>query len=156
MKYLAMFFILGANASLSLSAQATPLVQPQDISTTITNSTFSFAGAVNVGTTTNSTALTVYGLITSSSTMGTIACNAGTGTLSTTATDQHGTFTAGASAANCTYTFKTPWPKTPDCICADDSSILAIKATASRTSVICTASVTMSGDNITYFCWGAP
>lgn len=142
--------------SLCGSAQAAPSIKPQDISDQIAQSTFSFLGAVSVGTNTNSTALTLYGVITSSTAMGSIACNAGTGALATSATDQHGTFTAGASAANCTYTFKNPWPKTPDCFCADDTSILAIKATASRTTLICTASVTMSGDSISYFCFGAP
>lgn len=116
----------------------------------------SFTGNVGLSTTTPSTRLSVYGVITSSTTQGTIACNAGTGTLAATCTDQHCTFTAGASAANCTYTFGTAWPKTPDCICADDSSILAIKATASTTSVICTAAVTMSNDSITFLCMGAP
>lgn len=111
---------------------------------------------VGINTQTPSTALSVYGVITSSTTQGTVACNAGTGVLSAAATDQHGTFTAGTGAANCTVTFRTAWPKTPDCICADDSSILAIKATATMTTLQCAAAVTMSGDTMTYMCMGAP
>lgn len=96
------------------------------------------------------------GVIVSSTTQGSLACDAGTGVMSATLTNLHGTFTAGAAATNCTYTFSTAWPKAPDCICADDSSILALKATATTTTVQCTAAVTMSNDNITFICQGAP
>lgn len=139
------------------AAQRGAFVWADSQNTDLTNSTSDqFLVRAQGGVYLQTSSLTVVGITLSSTTMGTVACNAGTGTLSTTATDQHGTFTAGVGAANCTYTFAKPWPKTPDCICADDSSILAIKATAATTSVVCTASVSMSGDNITYLCFGAP
>lgn len=96
------------------------------------------------------------GLQLSSSSIPSVACNAGTGVISAAATNSHGTFTAGVGAANCTVTFTTAFPKTPDCVCADDSSILALSPTNQTTSVKCTAAASMSGDTITYLCFGAP
>lgn len=111
---------------------------------------------INSALTIGSSLTVTSGIILSSTTQGSIACDAGTPSLSATCTDQHCTYTAGAAAANCTYTFAKPWPKTPDCICVDDTSILAIKATASTTALICTAAVSLGGDNITFLCMGSP
>lgn len=114
------------------------------------------SGKVSIGTSTFSTPLTLYGLMTSSSTQGSIACDAGTGVLSATCTDSHCTYTAGSGAANCTYTFGTAFPKKPDCFCTDDTSVLAIKPTPQTTTIQCTAAVTMSNDTISFICLGAP
>lgn len=117
---------------------------------------FNASRQIGIGTTAQSTALSVYGVITSSTTQGSIACNAGTPALSATATDQHGTFTAGTAAANCTYTFGTAWPKTPDCVAIDDSSIIALRISAVSTTAVTVAGTTISGDTITFICMGAP
>lgn len=143
--------------ALCYSAQAAPLVQPQDISTTITNSTFSFQGSVSIGTNTNSTTLTVYGQITSSTTIGSLVCSAGTPVLDPKSTDQAGVYLSGIAATNCTYTFKTAWHKIPICVCGTDAATpIAVSATVTATTVKCTALAAMTGDNVTYFCWGAP
>ncbi len=104
----------------------------------------------------NVSSMTVNGIILSSTTSPTFACNAGTPVPLTTVTNQHGTFAAGTGAANCTITFSVPWPKTPDCICADDSSLVVVRASAVSTTALTCTGVTISGDNITYRCDGAP
>lgn len=113
-------------------------------------------GNIGVGTASPTTKISLYGVLTSSSTQGSISCSAGTPVLSATATDMHGSFTAGAAAANCTYTFGTAWPKKPECFCNDSTSVLALKATATTNDVTCTAAVSLGGDTITYICLGAP
>lgn len=113
----------------------------------------SLGGAVQDAT----TDLTVYGVITSSTTQGTVSCTAGTPVLSATTTDQHGTFTAGSLATACTYTFGTAWPKTPDCICQGSiASINVANSAVSKTALTCTGASAITGDTITYICFGAP
>lgn len=113
-------------------------------------------GRVGIMTTAPSTALAVTGYITSSSTIPSIACNAGTPTIESSSTNQAGTFVSGTAAANCTITFSTSWPKTPHCVVTDDSSLVAIRVSARSTTAITIAGTTISGDTISYFCWGAP
>lgn len=121
-------------------------------------STMMAVAGVSIGTNTSpTTRLTVYGVVTSSSVMGTLACNAGTPTATTAMTDDHGTYLSGVAAVNCTYTFKTPWPKTPVCVCGTDAAVpIAVSATATTTSIKCTAAAALTGDNISYLCMGAP
>lgn len=134
-------------------AHAAPIIQPQDVSF----STWT-AGGLSIGTTTvNTTRLTVYGVITSSTTMGTIACSAGTGVMTPTCTDDHCTYAAGTLATNCTYTFAIVKPKKPDCVCGTDAATpIAVSATATTTSIKCTAASALTGDNVTFLCLGAP
>ncbi len=138
---------------LAASAHAAPLVGSQDLQPNV-----AISSAVSIGTTTAATsALTVYGLITSSTTQGTIACNAGTPTLASTANDNHGSFTSGTAAVNCTYTFKTPWNKVPDCFCTTNAAVpITLSATPLTTSVKCTSASALTGDTIYYFCIGEP
>ncbi len=112
-----------------------------------------------IGANTNNptTAITIYGVLTSSTTQGTVSCTAGTPVLSATATDQHGSFVAGSLATACTYTFKTAWPQIPDCICQGNLSTINVVASAtSKTAVTCTGASAITGDTITFTCWSAP
>lgn len=135
------------------SAYAAPVVQPQDIAF----STFQVAG-ISVGTTTApTTAESVYGVITSSTIQGTVACSAGTPILTAGSSDQIGAYSAGTLATNCTYTFKRAWPKTPVCFCASDAATpISLSSLATTTTVKCSAAAALTGDNIFYFCWGPP
>src|ERR1035437_7586129 len=108
---------------LSSSALAAPLAGTQDFQPSI-----SISSAVAIGTTTlPTTALTVYGIVTSSSPVPSATCNAGTATIGANSGNQSGSLLAGTLAVNCTVTFKTPWPKAPVCIC-NVSTPLAISA----------------------------
>lgn len=148
--------ILVLSLLLPISASAAPSILPQDIAQVLT-STYAFPGSVSIGTNTNSTTLTLYGKITSSTTIGSIACSAGTPVLDPKSTDQAGVYAAGTLATNCTYTFKTAWPKSPVCVCGTDAATpIAVSATTTVTSVKCTAAAALTGDNVTYICWGAP
>lgn len=102
------------------------------------------------------TRLSVDGVITSSTTQGSVACNAGTPVLAATATDQHGSYTAGTLATACTYTFATPFPKDPDCFCNSSSATLPLSATHSANDVTCTGASSLTGITVSYFCFGAP
>lgn len=113
-------------------------------------------GLVGVNTVAPTTALSVYGVITSSTAIPSFTCNAGTPVGNAVSTNQHGRFVAGASAANCTVTFSTAWPKAPACFCNDETTVLAMKAVATTTTLVCTVASTMGGDTITYGCMGAP
>lgn len=142
---------------LAAAVRAGSYIQPQDISPIVGGSTFSFVGAVSIGTNTNSTPLTVYGQITSSTTIGSLACSAGTPSLDAKSTDQAGYYLPGIAATNCTYTFAKSWKKAPVCICGTDAAApIAVSATVTVSSVKCTAAAAMTGDNVTYICWGAP
>jgi hypothetical protein len=133
-------------------AKAAPLVQPQDVSF----STFTFGG-VSVGTNTMPTAqgVTVYGIVTSSSPIPSVACSAGSPVMGANSGNQSGTFTAGAAATTCTVTFKTPWPRAPVCFC-NASTPLALSATTTTTTVACAALTALTGDTLNYFCWSVP
>lgn len=115
-------------------------------------------GKVGVGTTAPTTALSVYGVITSSTTQGTISCNAGTPTLSATCTDQHCTFAAGTLATACTYTFSQTLTQVPDCIAGTNAATpIAVSVTSpSNTSITITAAAALTGDNVTFICGQAP
>ncbi len=114
------------------------------------------AGNFGIKNAVPTTALTVYGVITSSTTQPTIACSAGTGVIGVNATNQHGKFVAGAASANCTLTFSTAYPKAPSCWCNDESAIVVVQAISTTTTLKCSVAVTMGGDTINYGCMGAP
>lgn len=117
----------------------------------------SSSGLVSIATTTSSTALTIYGVVTSSSTQGTLSCSAGTGVLTAACTDDHCIYAAGTGATNCTYTFGHVWPKTPVCICGTDAAVpIAVSATAATNTIKCTAAAALTGDNVSFICTGAP
>lgn len=100
----------------------------------------------------------VYRVMTSSTTQGTVACSAGTGTLSSTCTDYHCTFLAGIGATSCTYTFGTPMPRVPDCLAGTDAAIpIAVSVTSPGTnSITITAAAALTGDNVSFHCMVAP
>lgn len=122
-------------------ARATTRLTAQDLATPL---------SVSGGVTANS------GLYLSSTVAPTVACNAGTALPNAISTNQHGRFTAGAAAANCTVTFSAAWPKTPSCFCNDETSIVVVRAVSTTTTLVCSVAVTMGGDVINYFCAGAP
>lgn len=131
---------------------------------TVTGNAFSVGGGtlvasggkVSVGTTTTSTALSVYGVITSSTPIPSISCSAGTGVLGAESTNQHGNFVAGTAATSCTVTFTTAWPKKPSCFCNDETNTLLTKAVGTTTTLVCSSLSALTGDTITYGCQGAP
>lgn len=114
-------------------------------------------GNVGIQTAFPSTALSVYGIVTSSTTTSTVSCNAGTGVMLANSNSQSGFFTAGTLATSCTVTFGTSFPKAPSCMCNGSVAGLFVNASASATnSVTCSASTALTGDTINYICWGAP
>lgn len=113
-------------------------------------------GNVGLSTPTPSTRLSVYGIITSSTPIPSISCNAGTGVMASRSTDQHGEFVAGAAAANCTITFTQTWPKKPNCWCNDETNIVVVRATPTTTTLKCDVAIDFGGDTIQYGCMGAP
>lgn len=123
------------------------------------NPQFFIGASSNVGVNNKipTTALSVYGVITSSTTQGSISCSAGTGVLDARCTDDHCTYAAGTLATNCTYTFAVAKPKKPDCVCGTDAATpIALSALATTTTVKCTAAGALTGDNVTFICAGAP
>lgn len=115
-------------------------------------------GKIGIGTSSPTTAFSVYGVITSSTTQGTISCNAGTGVLSATCTDQHCTFAAGTLATSCTYTFSQTLTQVPDCLAGTNAAVpIAVSVTSpSTTQITLTAAAAMTGDNVTFMCMVAP
>lgn len=115
-------------------------------------------GFVGVGISTPTTQLTVQGVITSSTTQGSISCSAGTGVLSATCSDQHCTFAAGTGATSCTYTFGHTLTQVPDCTAGTNAAIpIAVSVTSpSASSITLTAAAALTGDNVTFTCMGAP
>lgn len=138
---------------LAASASAAPLVQPTDM---VRTSSFTF-NALAVGTTTaNTAALTVYGIVASSTPIPTIACTAGSPAMTAGSTSQFGSYAAGALATGCTVTFATAFPSTPFCQCQSNANLLVYASSVSKTAITCTSATAMTGDTITYFCQGPP
>lgn len=102
------------------------------------------------------TALTVYGVITSSNPAPSITCSAGTGVVGAQSTSQAGSFVAGALATSCTITFSSAWPKRPSCFCNDETNTLLTRAVANTTTLVCSSLSALTGDTVTYGCQGAP
>jgi hypothetical protein len=70
--------------------------------------------------------------------------------------DMSGEFTGGVGSANCTVTFVNAFTKKPRCWCQDGTNVLALKATTTTTTLICTAAVTIGTDAVMYGCQAAP
>ena len=137
---------------LALRTHAAPLVQPQDIA----YSSFS-AKAVALGTTTAPTsALTVYGIIGSSTPTPTATCTAGTPVVTAGSTSQFGSYAAGTLATGCTITFGQAFQSTPFCQCQSNANLLVFASAVSKTALTCTAATAMTGDTITWMCWSPP
>lgn len=111
-------------------------------------------GKVGIGTNAPTTPLTVYGIIASSTTVGSISCSAGTAVLSATCSDQHCTFLSGIAATACTYTFGHTLTQIPSCVAGTDAAIpIAVSVTSpATTSITLTAAAAMTGDNVTFIC----
>lgn len=125
------------------------------VGTGVARSSFSTTGALSIAVGAN--AKLSSGLFLSSTSAPTITCNAGTGVIVSTSTNQWGVFTAGSGAANCTITFNTanPWPKVPVCLYDDETSLIPVKVTETLQTVTFTAT-TISNDVISYICVGGP
>lgn len=101
----------------------------------------------------------LQGVITSSTPIPSVSCNAGTGVMLANSSSQSGFFTAGTLATSCTVTFATgsTFPKQPSCFCNGSIAGLLVNATASATnSVTCGASTALTGDTVNYICWSSP
>jgi len=116
---------------------------------------YTTAGGVNVDgmVMSNTGALSIFGVLTSSTTQGT----ASVGTQSATCTNQHCTLTPGAVTA-VTYTFGTAWPKVPDCVALTNAATpLALSITAvSVNALTITSGTALTGNTVTFICMGAP
>ena len=111
---------------------------------------------VAIGTTTPTTTLTVYGVVTSSTAVPTISCDAGTGVMTAESTSQHGEFVAGAAAVDCTITFAAAYPKKPKCSSNDETHFRLIRLVPTTTTLQFISTATLSSDTIQYDCHGAP
>jgi hypothetical protein len=139
---------------LAASAHAAPLVGTGDVQPSV-----SFSSAIAVGTNTAPTsAITVYGVITSSTPVPSVSCTAGTGVMTAGSTAQFGSFAAGTLATACTVTFSTvfPFPKTPFCQCQSNANLLVFASAVSKTALTCTAASALTGDTVTYLCQSPP
>lgn len=96
------------------------------------------------------------GHVVSSGTTPSVVCNAGTPVMLADSNDMSGEFTGGTASANCTVTFRVPFRKKPRCFCQDGTSVLALKATTTTTTLICTAAVSIGTDAVMYGCHAAP
>lgn len=68
-------------------------------------------------------------------------------------TDLSGVITVGTLAVtSCGVTFNKTHNTFPNCICQDDSNVLAVRCIASNTILTITSLSSMSSDNITWFC----
>lgn len=137
---------------LAASSHAAPLVGTQDLQPNI-----SISSAVAIGTTTAATsALTVYGIITSSTTTPTVTCTAGSPTVTAGSTSQFGSYASGIAATGCTLTFGKSFPSTPFCQCQSNANLLVYNSAVSKTQLTCTSASAMTGDTITWLCNGPP
>jgi hypothetical protein len=115
------------------------------------------SGKVGVGTTSPTSALSVQGVITSSTPIPSVSCTAGTGVMTAGSGTSFGSFVAGTAATGCTVTFVTAFPNARVfCQCQATSSVLVYASAASATSITCTSLSALTGDTITYFCQGQP
>ncbi len=77
------------------------------------------------------------------------------GTVTAKSTDVAGTLTVGTlTVTACAMTFNTTWVNAPICVVTDDSNIIAVKAATSTTKLTVTSLASMSGDVLSYICYG--
>lgn len=77
------------------------------------------------------------------------------GTIVAGSTDVSGTTTVGSlTVTSCAVTFNTAFNAAPNCICMDDSNVLAVRCVATASKLTITSLTSMSGDNVTWFCPG--
>lgn len=75
------------------------------------------------------------------------------GTVVANSSDLSGTVTVGTLAVtSCGVTFNGTLPSAPNCICMDDSNVLAVRCTASTTKLTVTSATSMSSDLVTWWC----
>lgn len=68
-------------------------------------------------------------------------------------TDLSGTVTVGTLAVtSCAVTYNGTLGVAPNCLCQDDSSVLAVRCTATTTKLTITSATSMSSDNVTWWC----
>lgn len=102
------------------------------------------------------TALSVYGVVTSSTAIPTSTCDAGTPIVGANSTNQHGAITSGALATACTVTFSAAWPKTPVCTFITDVAVGSPRMSAISTTAVTFNATSLNGAIIYYQCMGAP
>lgn len=100
--------------------------------------------------------LVVYGVSTTSTTAPTVACTAGSPSLTSGSNSQFGSYTAGALATGCTVTFTQSFPKSPFCVCQASANLVVWASATATNSVTCSSVTAMTGDTITYRCDSAP
>lgn len=121
----------------------------------VTAMTIKGNGNVGIGITPTS-ALSVQGIATSSTTTPTVSCTAGSPAMTVGSTSQAGSYTAGALATGCTVSFATTFPKAPFCLCQASANLVVWASATATNSLTCTSATAMTGDTINYFCWGPP
>lgn len=114
-------------------------------------------GKVGIGTAGPTSALSVYGITTSSTTTPTVTCTAGSPVVTAGSTSEFGSYSAGTLATGCTITFGTAFPAAKVfCQCQSNANLLVWASASSNTALTCTSATAMTGDVITYFCRGVP
>lgn len=116
-------------------------------------------GFVAIGTATvnASSALSIFGITTSSSVTPTVTCTAGSPVMTAGSTSEFGSYSAGTLATGCTITFGTAFPSLPVfCQCQSNANLLVWASATSKTALTCSSATAMTGDVITYFCRGVP
>lgn len=123
--------------------------------------TLTGTGNLGIGTTLPAGRFTINGaggtLLSQQATAPTVANNdCGTtaqGTVVAKSTDLSGTVTVGTLAVtSCAVTFNTAFNGAPNCICMDDSNVLAVRCTASTTKLTIVSATSMSSDLVTWWC----
>lgn len=75
------------------------------------------------------------------------------GTIVAKSTDLSGTVTVGTLAVtSCAITFNTAFNGAPNCLCMDDSNVLAVRCTATTTKLTITSLSSMASDLVTWWC----
>lgn len=116
---------------------------------------FTTGSDLGIKTSAPTSALSVYGVITSSTPIPSVSCTAGSPTMTAGSTSEFGSYAAGALATGCTVTFATAFPNAHVfCQCQASANLLVYASASSATAVTCTSATAMTGDTITYSCQG--
>lgn len=118
------------------------------------------SGNVGIGAGNNlaPVALSVYGIIASSTTSpSSLTCNAGTPAWGATSTNQTGEFTVGIGSVFCTITWSVPYRLRPNCWCNNKTTTMAMRAAEGTTNLLCIGAAPFTtGDVIGYGCDAVP
>lgn len=131
------------------------------------NSFYNFSSGVNVGINSTSPGQLLdvlgtarisnggfYSAQTTAPTVGSNACGStAQGTVVASSSNLTGNVTVGTAAVtSCAVTWNGTLTAAPNCICMDDSNVLAIRCASTATTLTITSLASMSGDIVTWWC----